>query len=200
MLDENEFLSPHGIRSVSRFHRDHRVELSLDGTTYSLSYAPAESVTQTFGGNSNWRGPVWFPTLSPHRPLQKYHHYFGSDFKVECPTGSGNLMTLWRFQELNRLVALFTRRWMERVPLWWHPGFKIPTGRLHPILEYFHGDNGASGASRRLAGLVHGKAHQQTTDIQTDRPSPSLVTLMTRLPLAQSRGCQRVQIPDFSSN
>ena len=180
MLDENEFLSPHGIRSVSRFHRDHRVELSLDGTTYSLSYAPAESVTQTFGGNSNWRGPVWFPiNFLLIESLQKYHHYFGSDFKVECPTGSGNLMTLWEVsQELSRrLVALFTRRADGTRPS--YGGTQVfqqdPNWKDYILFfEYFHGDNGAGlGASHQTGwtGLV-AKLIQQTTEY-SNRPPES---------------------------
>jgi Mannosylglycerate hydrolase MGH1-like glycoside hydrolase domain len=178
MLDENEFLSPHGIRSVSRFHRDHRVELQLDGTTYSLSYAPAESVTQTFGGNSNWRGPVWFPiNFLLIESLQKYHHYYGSDFKVECPTGSGNFMTLWEVsQELSRrLVALFTSRADGTRPC--YGGTQIfqqdPNWRDYVLFfEYFHADNGAGlGASHQTGwtGLV-AKLIQQTTEYANRPP------------------------------
>jgi hypothetical protein len=94
-LDEEEFLSPHGIRSVSRFHRDHPFVLQGDGGDHRVDYEPAESHTELFGGNSNWRGPVWFPVnYLLIESLQKFHHYLGDDYKVECPTGSGQMMTL----------------------------------------------------------------------------------------------------------
>ncbi|MEQ1354041.1 MAG: glucosidase, partial [Candidatus Acidiferrum sp.] len=89
MLDESEFLSPHGVRALSRFHKDHPFELRFDGTVNTVNYEPAESTTGIFGGNSNWRGPVWFPVnYLLVESLQKYHHYYGEDFKVECPTRS----------------------------------------------------------------------------------------------------------------
>ena len=180
MLDENEFLSPYGIRSVSQIHRDHPVRLQLDGTDYSLTYAPAESLTQSFGGNSNWRGPVWFPiNFLLIESLQKYHHYYGSDFKVECPTGSGTLMTLWEVsQELSRrLIALFTRRADGTRPVYGGTQvFQQDANWRDCILffEYFHGDNGASlGASHQTGwtGLV-AKLIQQTTEYANKPPRP----------------------------
>ena len=180
MLDENEFLSPYGIRSVSQIHRDHPVRLQLDGTDYSLTYAPAESLTQSFGGNSNWRGPVWFPiNFLLIESLQKYHHYYGSDFKVECPTGSGTLMTLWEVsQELSRrLIALFTRREDGTRPVYGGTQiFQQDANWRDCILffEYFHGDNGAGlGASHQTGwtGLV-AKLIQQTTEYANKPPRP----------------------------
>ena len=95
MLDENEFLSPHGIRGISRYHKDHPFVLQVDGQEYRVNYDPAESTTGMFGGNSNWRGPVWFPVnYLMIESLQRYHHYFGDEFQVECPTGSGVMMNL----------------------------------------------------------------------------------------------------------
>ena len=90
LLDETEFLSPYGIRALSRYHKDHPYVLNVDGTEHRVDYEPAESSTGLFGGNSNWRGPVWFPVnYLIIESLQKFHHYYGDDFKVECPTGSG---------------------------------------------------------------------------------------------------------------
>jgi hypothetical protein len=180
MLDEKEFLSPYGIRSVSQFHRDHPVHLHLDETTYTLTYAAAESITQSFGGNSNWRGPVWFPiNFLLIESLQKYHHYYGDDFKVECPTGSGKFMTLWEVsQELSRrLISLFTRRADGTRAV--YAGTRIFQQDANwrdciLFFEYFHGDNGAGlGASHQTGwtGLV-AKLIQQTTEYANKPPSP----------------------------
>src|ERR1043165_7364604 len=95
MLDENEFLSPYGIRSVSRYHAKHPFKLRSDGEWRSVDYEPAESTAGIFGGNSNWRGPVWFPVhYLLIEALERYHHFYGDRLKVECPTGSGNQMNL----------------------------------------------------------------------------------------------------------
>src|SRR5260370_41277734 len=97
MLDETEFLSPHGIRALSRYHLDHPYEVQVNGHTSKVDYEPAESSTEVFGGNSNWRGPIWFPVnYLLIESLQKYHHYFGEDFKIECPTHSRNEQDLWQ--------------------------------------------------------------------------------------------------------
>src|SRR6202008_2480082 len=96
MLDEEEFLSPHGVRSLSRYQKDHPFLIPVAGREYSVGYEPAESTTGAFGGNSNWRGPVWFPiNFLIVESLQKFHHFFGDDLKIACPTGSGRLMSLW---------------------------------------------------------------------------------------------------------
>src|SRR4029077_19097124 len=95
MLDEKEFFSPHGIRALSAYHRDHPYMLELNGRSHRVDYEPGESNSGLFGGNSNWRGPVWFPAnyLMVHA-LRRFHEYYGGGFKVECPTGSGQLMDL----------------------------------------------------------------------------------------------------------
>ena len=96
MLDENEFLGPHGIRSLSRYHLDHPFVFDVGGQEYRVQYLPAESNTGMFGGNSNWRGPVWMPVnVLIIRALLQFYLYYGDDFKVECPTGSGSRMTLF---------------------------------------------------------------------------------------------------------
>jgi hypothetical protein len=163
MLDENEFLSPHGIRSVSRYHKDNPYVLWIDGQKYSVDYEPAESTTGMFGGNSNWRGPVWFPVnYLMIESLQKFNHYFGEEFRVEFPTGSGEWLHLGDVaRELSRRLS----RIFLRDPKGHRPVFggtskfqSDPHFRDHVLFyEYFHGDNGAGiGASHQTGwtGLV----------------------------------------------
>jgi hypothetical protein len=163
MLDEHEFLSPYGIRALSRYHQDHPYSLSAMGMEYRVTYEPAESSSGLFGGNSNWRGPVWFPVnYLLIESLQKFHYFLGDDYKVEYPTGSGRLISL------NHVAAELSRRLI-------HIFLRDPTGR-RPVFggaakfqedpiwrdallfyEYFHGDNGAGiGASHQTGwtGLV----------------------------------------------
>ncbi|MGH9388001.1 MAG: MGH1-like glycoside hydrolase domain-containing protein, partial [Vicinamibacteria bacterium] len=112
MLDETEFLSPYGIRALSRYHLNHPYVLSADGSEHRVQYEPAESTTGIFGGNSNWRGPIWFPlNFLIIESLQKYHYYYGDDLKVEFPTGSGTMLNLWEVaRELSRrLISVFLR-------------------------------------------------------------------------------------------
>ena len=112
MLDENEFLSPHGIRALSRYHKEHPYVMRVNGSEYAVNYEPAESTTGLFGGNSNWRGPIWFPAnFLMVESLQKFHHYLGNDFRVEFPTGSGKELTLWEVSaELSRrMTRLFLK-------------------------------------------------------------------------------------------
>jgi len=116
MLDENEFLSPHGIRALSKYHEQVPYVLHVDGADHVVDYEPGESTSGLFGGNSNWRGPVWFPVnYLLIESLQKFHHYYGDDLKVECPTGSGIMMDLWEVsQELSRrLTRLFLKTMMD---------------------------------------------------------------------------------------
>jgi len=112
MLDENEFLSPYGIRSLSKFHEQHPFVLHVSGQEYRVDYLPAESNTGMFGGNSNWRGPVWMPVNALIiRALANFYLYYGDNFKIECPTGSGKLMNLFEVSKeiSNRLTRIFTR-------------------------------------------------------------------------------------------
>ena len=156
MLDEKEFLSDYGIRSVSRVHKDRPYHLPAGGADYSVNYEPAESSTGLFGGNSNWRGPVWFPVnYLIIESLQKFHHYLGDDYKVECPTGSGQMMTLWEVaaEISRRLTRIFLRDANERRPVYGgtEKFQSDPHWRdLISFHEYFHGDNGAGiGASHQ---------------------------------------------------
>ncbi len=156
MLDENEFFSPYGIRALSRYHKDHPYTMNVKGTSYRVDYEPGESSTGLFGGNSNWRGPIWFPVnFLLVESLQKFHYYLGDDFKVECPTGSGNLLTLWEVaaEISRRLSGPFLRAADGRRPVYGQiEKFQNdPNWRdLIQFHEYFHGDNGAGvGASHQ---------------------------------------------------
>jgi hypothetical protein len=156
MLDENEFLSPHGIRSISKFHARNPYVLTIDNQEYRVGYDPAESTSGLFGGNSNWRGPVWFPlNFLIIESLQRFHYYYGDSLRVECPTGSGTMMTLWEVAELlsRRLTSIFLLDVNGHRPVF--GGNELfqtdPHWRdLIPFYEYFHGDNGAGlGASHQ---------------------------------------------------
>jgi hypothetical protein len=163
MLDENEFLSPFGIRALSRIHKDHPYVHNVNGRDYRVDYEPAESATGMFGGNSNWRGPIWFPlNYLIIESLQKFHYYFGDEFKVECPSGSGQLMNLAEVAaELSRRLShIFLRGSDGRRPVFGAAEkFQSDPHWRDLILfhEYFHGDNGAGlGASHQTGwtGLV----------------------------------------------
>jgi hypothetical protein len=156
MLDEREFLSPYGVRSLSRYHLEHPYTLTLDGNTRSVAYLPAESDSGMFGGNSNWRGPIWFPVnYLIIESLQKLHHYYGDDFKVECPTGSGKLCTIEGVacELTRRLTGLFLRDQTGRRPVNGTNGKmqSDPHFRDHILFyEYFDGDTGRGlGASHQ---------------------------------------------------
>jgi hypothetical protein len=156
MLDESEFLGPHGIRSISRFHADHPYILNVGGQEYRVDYLPAESNTGMFGGNSNWRGPVWMPINALIiRALQQFYLYYGDNFKVECPTGSGRLMNLFDVSKeiADRLVSTFLPDENGHRPVYGGTErFQSdPYWRDYVLFyEYFHGDNGAGlGASHQ---------------------------------------------------
>ncbi|MGB1250817.1 MAG: MGH1-like glycoside hydrolase domain-containing protein [Candidatus Promineifilaceae bacterium] len=175
MLDENEFLSPYGIRSLSKYHEANPYQLHVEGTTHEVPYWPAESQSGLFGGNSNWRGPVWFPiNYLLIESLQKFYHYYGDDLKVELPTGSGNWVTLdvVATDLSQRLINLFRRNNNDRRPCYGalEPFQSDPHWRdLILFNEYFHGDNGAGlGASHQTGwtGLV-AKLIQQSGSLGT---------------------------------
>jgi hypothetical protein len=156
MLDENEFLSPFGIRSLSRHHEKNPYVMHVHGEEYRVDYLPAESNTGMFGGNSNWRGPIWMPVnILIIRALLQYYLYYGDSFKVECPTGSGKMMNLFEVTNeiVRRLTSIFTCDEKGNRPV--HGGCekfqKDPHWRDHVLFyEYFHGDNGAGlGASHQ---------------------------------------------------
>ena len=158
MLDEKEFLSPYGVRSLSRVHADHPYELQIEGQQFRVDYEPAESRTGLFGGNSNWRGPVWMPVnYLVIEALQRYAHYYGESMQVECPTGSGRYMPIWKVAaELSRrLISLFTVGSDGRRPahgssalLQRHPDFKDHL----TFYEYFNGDTGEGLGARTQTG------------------------------------------------
>ncbi len=156
MLDENEFLSPYGIRSLSKYHRDHPFVFYVEGREYRVDYLPAESNTGMFGGNSNWRGPIWMPVNGLIiRGLLLMYPFYGPDFKVECPTGSGKYMTLFEVAKeiARRLSSMFLRDASGKRPV--YGGTKKfqedPYWKDYILFyEYFHGDNGAGlGASHQ---------------------------------------------------
>jgi Glycosyl hydrolase family 63 C-terminal domain len=163
MLDESEFFSDYGVRAISRYHAEHPYIFHANGTDFRVDYEPAESTSGLFGGNSNWRGPVWFPVnFLLIESLQKFHHYFGDDFTVECPTGSEQMLTLGEVAtELSqRLTQIFLRDPAGNRPVYGgtdkfqnNPHWRD----LVLFYEYFHGDNGAGiGASHQTGwtGLV----------------------------------------------
>ena len=159
MFDENEFLSPYGIRSLSKFHDQHPYVFHVGEQEYRVNYLPAESNTGMFGGNSNWRGPIWMPmNVFLLRDRLQFYMYYGDTFKIECPTGSGQMMNLFEVSKeiTDRLARIFLRneegkrpvyRWNREVP-------ERPHWRDYIFFyEYFHGDNGAGLApATRQAG------------------------------------------------
>ncbi len=173
MLDEKEFLSPHGLRALSQAHRDQPFSIELAGMVDTVDYEPGESTSGLFGGNSNWRGPIWFPTnYLLIESLRRFHHFLGDDFTVECPTGSGIHLTLAQAADelTRRLVAIFLDDPDGRRPVF-GPYEKFQTDpALHgmiPFHEYFHGDTGQGlGASHQtgwtglVADLIARRRHQ----------------------------------------
>jgi hypothetical protein len=208
MLDENEFLSPHGIRSISRYHAEHPYVVSVGGQEYRVDYLPAESDTGMFGGNSNWRGPIWMPVNALLvRALLTYYAYYGDDFTVECPTGSGRRMTLFEVaQEITRrLAGIFLRGEDGRRPVYggaqkWQ---NDPHWRDHILFyEYFHGDNGAGiGASHQtgwtglIAPLMHFFASVSSADLLQRGDRAVFKTAAERLEPTGERGPARREEP-----
>ncbi|MFQ5772347.1 MAG: glucosidase, partial [bacterium] len=148
MLDETEFLSEYGVRALSRYHQDHPYVFHVNGNTFTVTYQPAESDSGLFGGNSNWRGPIWFPVnFLLIESLQKFHHYYGDDFKIEYPTGTGNFVTIEAVAEelSRRLCRIFLLDENGRRPVFGdNEKFQSDPHFRDYILfyEYFHGDNG----------------------------------------------------------
>ena len=183
MLDESEFLGPYGIRALSKFHEKNPYIFHIDGREYRVDYEPAESSNGLFGGNSNWRGPVWFPlNFLLIESLQKFHYYLGDNFRVECPTGSGKEMTLWEVAtELShRLMRIFLRDSSGRRPVYGGTEkFQTDPHWRDFILfhEYFHGDNGAgigAGHQTGWTGLV-AKLIQQYGEYQMQEKAPEIL-------------------------
>ncbi len=163
MLDESEFLSPYGIRALSKFHEQHPYVFLVNGEEHRVDYLPAESNTGMFGGNSNWRGPIWMPVNAVLiRGLLNFYLYYGDSFTIECPTGSGTFMNLFEVAReiADRLTRIFLRDANGRRPV--YGGTKTFQEDAHwrdhvLFYEYFHGDNGAGlGASHQTGwtGLV----------------------------------------------
>ena len=196
MLDEKEFLSEYGIRSLSRFHAEHPYVFKTGGQEFRVAYLPAESDTGMFGGNSNWRGPIWMPVNGLIiRALLQYHSYYGPDFKVECPTGSGQFMTLFQVagEISRRLSNIFLKDGQGRRAVYGgSETFKNDPHWRDCILfyEYFHGDNGAGlGASHQtgwtgiIARMLHlfasveeGALERGGRSAYFQKPSPSATT------------------------
>jgi hypothetical protein len=162
-LDPREFLSPYGVRSLSRIHLDHPYRFEIGGHGFEVRYQPGESDSGTFGGNSNWRGPIWLPVnYLIIESLQKFHHYYGSDFKVECPTGSGTHLTIEAIAEElgRRVIRLFLLDETGARPSMRQLGAlaRDPHFRDHLLFfEHFHGDDGRGvGAAHQTGwtGLV----------------------------------------------
>ncbi|MCA9470917.1 MAG: glucosidase [Nitrospirales bacterium] len=156
MLDEQEFFSPYGIRSLSKYHQKVPFVFPFNGDTYQVDYEPAESTVPDFGGNSNWRGPIWFPVnFLLVESLQKFHHFFGDSYRVDCPSGSGHYRSLWEVAgELSyRLMKIFLKDEFHHRPVYGNiPEFQHDPNwqELIQFYEYFHGENGSGlGASHQ---------------------------------------------------
>ena len=178
MLDEREFFSPYGVRALSAFHRAHPYTLNVGGQEHRVDYQPSESTTGLFGGNSNWRGPIWFPVnYLLVESLQKFHHYLGDDFRVECPTGSDQTLTLREVAtELsNRLARIFLKDERNRRPVFGEQEL-FQKDRLWcdlvPFYEYFHGDTGEGLGASHQSGWTSlvAKLLQQSGSLETTTP------------------------------
>jgi hypothetical protein len=186
LLNESEFLSPYGIRSLSRFHLDHPYVFHTDGKEYGVKYSPGEGETGLFGGNSNWRGPVWFPlNFILLEALEKYHHFYGEGFKVECPVGSRKMLTLQQVaDELgSRLMNTFISDKSGRRPCHGDdPRFAEDPNWKDLLLfhEYFDGETGRGcGASHQtgwtslVARLIVGRGRKLDREMRRDTPTRS---------------------------
>jgi hypothetical protein len=183
VLDENEFLSPYGIRSLSKAHSEHPFTLRVGDDVYTVRYSPGESDTYIFGGNSNWRGPIWFPiNYLVIEALERYHHFYGDSLTVEYPTGSGRMATLGAIaQELStRLTKLFLPDERGRRPAHGNdPRYaRSPHWRdLVLFYEHFHGDTGRGlGASHQTGwtALITRCLEKTTQRVNVSRPSEQM--------------------------
>jgi len=176
MLDENEFFGPYGIRSLSKYHENHPYIINVNGQEYRVDYLPAESNTGMFGGNSNWRGPIWMPVNAMIiRALLQYYLYYGDTFKIECPTGSGNMMNLFEVSKelARRLTSIFLKNERGQRPVYGgtQKFQSDPHWQNHLLFfEYFHGDNGRGlGASHQtgwtalVANMLKHRAERSET-------------------------------------
>jgi hypothetical protein len=190
MVDETGFFSDHGVRAISQKLRDQPFIFSCHGNEYSVNYEPGESQSGLFGGNSNWRGPIWFPiNFLLVESLQKFHYYYGDDFKIECPTGSGNLLTINEIADelTTRLTSLFLRDENGRRPVFgdYQKMQSDPHFRDYVWFhEYFHGDSGRGvGASHQtgwtgvIAKLI--QPRRNPSEGQQRQNSRQSVTLST---------------------
>jgi len=173
MLDEQEFLSPHGVRALSRVYSDHPYSMTIGGESYTVDYEPAESRSSLFGGNSNWRGPVWMPlNYLIIESLRRFHHYYGDDFVIEHPTGSGNLINMKAISSdlSNRVIGIFARGADGRRPVFGDRQLFQTDPHWKDYIafhEYFHGDTGAGlGASHQTGwtALVAKLIQEQAED------------------------------------
>ena len=214
MLDENEFLSPYGVRSVSRYHLEHPLVLNLDGQEYRLDYEPGESTTDLFGGNSNWRGPIWMPVnFLIMLALQQYHLYYGDDFQVECPTGSGQHDDA---RTSRRGIGAATGAdFSARCEDGKRPVFgdcelfnNDPHWRdLIPFYEYFHGDTGRGcGASHQtgwtglIAQIPIGLGEGYTANFQPPERKPARSNqIQTSKFKSKPRASKEIEISETSS-
>jgi hypothetical protein len=183
MLDEEGFFGDYGIRSVSKHHAEHPYIFQMDGGRSRVDYDPGESRIGLFGGNSNWRGPVWFPVnFLIVESLQKFHYYLGNDYRIECPTGSGKKMSLWEISMAisHRLIAIFEKDGSGRRPVYGDAERfqRDPNWRdLVLFHEDFHGDTGKGlGASHQTGwtGLV-AKLIQQCSEYCGQHKAPELL-------------------------
>jgi hypothetical protein len=180
MLDENEFLSPYGIRSLSRYHHDQPCRVQSEFGDLSVSYDPAESTTNTFGGNSNWRGPVWFPVnYAIIEALERYHYFYGDTLRVECPSGSGHFMNLDEVSTeiAARLVKLFVPDETGRRPAHGDDRRYAEDPHWRDLIlfyEYFHGDNGRGCGASHQTGWTSLVVRLLDKFIHRERPQATL--------------------------
>ena len=177
MLDESEFLSPYGIRALSHYHNDHPYTLAVNGMEHRVDYEPAESSTGLFGGNSNWRGPIWFPmNYLLVESLQKFHHYLGDDFKVEFPSHSGNMMTLSEVAaELSRRLSnIFLRDDKGERPVYRN----VPKFQTDPTLE-------RSGSVSRILPRRYRQGRGSQSSDRMDRARHQIAAAKRRVPQTQ---------------